>query len=102
MPYCAAGLMSWVLPLHEVKSATAVKVVRYGNPFVRIHRIFDFSICLANRASDSQGIFLGGIVQSPEGLAGCVDPMYGRYTASFTRLSKEFYCQIPTRNGLGG
>jgi hypothetical protein len=38
-----------VLPLYEVKRATAVKVVRYGYPFVGIHRVFDFSIRFANR-----------------------------------------------------
>jgi hypothetical protein len=75
-----------LLPLHEVERATAVKVVRYGNPFVRIHRIFDFSICLANRASDSQGSVLGGIVQSPEEIAGCVDPMGGLVTAGVVFL----------------
>jgi hypothetical protein len=80
-----------VLPLHEVKCALAVKVVRYGYPFVRIHRILDFSICLANRASDSQWSFLGGIMQSPKEVAGGVDPMCGLYTANFTRLSKEFW-----------
>ena len=79
-----------VLPLHEVERATAVKVVRYGDPFVRIHRIFDFSIRFANRASDPRRGFLGGIMQSPKEVAGGVDPMCGLYTASFTRLSKEF------------
>ena len=87
-----------VLPLHEVKRATAVKVVRYGNPFARIHRIFDFSIRFANRTSDPQRSFFGGIVQRLEEIvqrleeiASCVDPMSGLYTASFTRLSKEFW-----------
>ncbi len=75
-----------VLPLHEVKRATAVKVVRYGYPFVRIHRVLDFSICLANRASDSQWSFLGGIVQHPEEIAGCVDPMGGLVTAGVVFL----------------
>ncbi len=75
-----------VLPLHEVERATAVKVMRYGNPFVRIHRIFDFSICLANRASDPQRGFFGGIMQSPEEVASCVDPMGGLVTAGVVFL----------------
>jgi hypothetical protein len=75
-----------VLPLHEVKRATAVKVVRYGYPFVRIHRIFDFSIRFANRASDSQRSFFGGIVKRPEEIAGCVDPMGGLVTAGVVFL----------------
>jgi hypothetical protein len=70
-----------VLPLHEIKRTTAVKVVRYGYLFVRIHRIFDFSIRFANRASDPQRSFFGGIVQHPEEIAGCVDPMSGLVTA---------------------
>ncbi len=75
-----------VLPLHEVKRATAVKVVRYGYPFVRIHRIFDFSIRFANRASDPQRGFFGGTMQSPEEVAGCVDPMGGLVTAGVVLL----------------
>ncbi len=73
-----------VLPLHEVKRAAAVKVVRYGYPFVRIHQIFDFSIRFANRASDPQRSFFGGIVQSQ--IAGCVDPMGGLVTTGFVFL----------------
>ena len=75
-----------VLPLHEVKRATAVKVVRYGDPFVRIHRVFDFSIRFANRASDPRRGFFGGIVESPEKVAGCVDPMGGLVTAGVVFL----------------
>ncbi len=71
-----------VLPLHEVKRATAVKVVRYGYPFIRwIHWIFDFSIRFANRASDPQRSLFGRIVKRPEEIAGCVDPMGGLVTA---------------------
>jgi hypothetical protein len=51
-----------LLPLHEVERATAVKVVRYGYPFVRIHQILDFYIRFANRASDPQKGFFGRIV----------------------------------------
>jgi hypothetical protein len=58
-----------VLPLREVKRATAVKVVRYGYSFVRIHRIFDFSIRFANRTSDPQRSFFGGIVKRPKEIA---------------------------------
>jgi hypothetical protein len=70
-----------VLPLHEVKRATVVKVVRYGYPFIRIHRIFDFSIRFANRTSDPQRGFSGGIVKRPEEIADCVDRMSGLITA---------------------
>jgi hypothetical protein len=70
-----------VLPLHEVERATAVKVVRYGYPFVRIHRIFDFSIRFTNRASDPQRSVFSGAMQRPEEIAGCVDPMAGLVTA---------------------
>ncbi len=59
-----------VLPLHEVERVTAVKVVRYGYPFVRIHRIFGFSIRFANCTSDPQRGFFGGIMQSLEEVAG--------------------------------
>jgi hypothetical protein len=72
--------------LHEVERATAVKVVRYGDSFVRIHRIFDFSIRFANRASDPQGSFLGGIVQGPEEVAGRVDPVSGLVTTGVVLL----------------
>ncbi len=30
-------------------------------------------------------------MKRPEEIAFCVDPMFGLYTASFTRLSKEFW-----------
>ncbi len=75
-----------VLPLHEVERVTAVKMVRYGYPFVRIHRIFDISVRFANRASDPQRGFFGGIVQRSEGIAGCVDPMDGLVTAGVVFL----------------
>ncbi len=86
-----AILCSWfdvvkVLPLHEVKRATAVKVVRYGYSFIRINRIFDFLIRFANRPSDPQRSFVGGIVKRPEEIAGCVDPMSGLITAGVVLL----------------
>ena len=55
-----------VLPLHEVKRATAVKVVRYGNPFARIHRIFDFSIRFA-RLGPSKGFLRQDYAESRRG-----------------------------------
>ncbi len=86
-----AILCSWfnvvkVLPLHEVKHATAVKVVRYGYPYIRIHRIFDFPIRFANRLLDPQRSFFGGIVKRPNKIAGCVDPMSGLITAGVALL----------------
>ena len=41
-----------VLPLHEVERATAVEMIRYGYPLVRVHWIFDLTVRLANRTSD--------------------------------------------------
>ena len=41
-----------VLPLHEVERATAVEMIRYGYPLVRVHWIFDLTVRLANRSSD--------------------------------------------------
>jgi hypothetical protein len=41
-----------VLPLHEVERATAVEMICYGYPFVRVHWIFDLTLRLANRTSD--------------------------------------------------
>ena len=72
-----------VLPLHEVERATAVKMIRYGYPFGRVHWIFDFSKRLADRTSDPRRRFFGGIVQGPKEVAGCVDPVSGLVTASF-------------------
>ncbi len=78
-----------VLPLHEVKRATAVKVVRYGYPFVRIHRIFDFPKRFANRVSDPQRSFFGGIMKRPEEIVGCVDSMAEWARHSWRRLSGD-------------
>ncbi len=64
-----------VLSLHEVERATAVKMIRYGYPFVRVHWIFDFTVRLTNCTSDLCGGFLGGIVKRPEELAVGVDAM---------------------------
>ncbi len=72
-----------VLPLYEVERATAVKVIRYGYPFRRVHWVFDFSKRLADRTSNPCRRFLGGIVQGPKEVAGCVDPVSGLVTASF-------------------
>jgi hypothetical protein len=83
---CTGLAVVKVLPLYEVKRAAAVKVVRYGYPFVRVHRIFDFSIRFANRASDPQRSFFSGIVKLPEEIAGCVDPMSGLVTAGVVYL----------------
>ena len=41
-----------VLPLHEVERATAVEMIRYGYPLVRVHWIFDLTVRLANHTSD--------------------------------------------------
>ena len=41
-----------VLPLHEIERATAVEMIRYGYPLVRVHWIFDLTVRLANRTSD--------------------------------------------------
>jgi hypothetical protein len=73
-----------VLPLHEVKRATAVKMMRYGYPFGRVRRIFDFPKHPANRTSNPQGRFFGGIEKGPEEVAACVDPVSGLVTTSFT------------------
>ncbi len=72
-----------VLPLHEVKRAAAVKMIRDGYPFVRVHWIFDFTVRLTNRASDPWRGFLGGIAKRPEEIAVGVDAMSGLITASF-------------------
>ena len=72
-----------VLSLHEVERATAVKMIRYGYPFGRVHWIFDFSKRLADRTSDPRRRFFGGIVQGPKEVAGCVDPVGGLVTTSF-------------------
>ena len=72
-----------VLPLNEVERATAVKMIRYGYRFGRVHWIFDFSKRLADRTSNPCRRFFGGIVQSPKEVAGCVDPVSGLVTASF-------------------
>jgi hypothetical protein len=41
-----------VLPLHEIERATAVEMIRYGYPLVRVPWIFDLTVRLANRTSD--------------------------------------------------
>jgi hypothetical protein len=51
-----------VLPLHEVERATAVEMIRYGYPFVRVQRIFDFTVRFANCTSDPWRRLLDGIV----------------------------------------
>ena len=71
-----------VLPLHEVKRATAVEMIRYGYPFVGVHWILDFTVRFTNRTSDLCGGFLGGIVKRPEELAVGVDAMRGLITVS--------------------
>ncbi len=85
-----AVLGSWfdvvkVFPLHEIKRATAVKVIRYGGPLIRVHGIFDLPIRFAYRTSNSQWRFFGGIVQHPQEVAVCVDPMCELVTSSFLR-----------------
>ena len=80
-----------VLPLHEVECAAAVEMIRYGYPFVRVRWVFDLVVRFANRTSDPCGGFLDGVMKRPEELAVCVDPICELYTASFTRLSKEFW-----------
>jgi hypothetical protein len=71
-----------VLPLHEVKRATTVEMIRYGYPFVGVHWIFDFTVRLTNCTSDLRGGFLGGIVKHPEEIAVGVDAMSGLITTS--------------------
>ena len=71
-----------VLPLHEVKRATAVEMIRYGYPFVGVHWIFDFTVRLTNCTSDLRGGFLGGIVKRPEEIAIGVDAVRGLDTAA--------------------
>ncbi len=73
-----------VLPLHEIKRATAVEMIRYGYPFVGVHWIFDFTVRLTNCTSDLRGGFLGGIVKRPEEPAVGVDAMSELITASST------------------
>ncbi len=73
-----------VLLLHEVERATAVEMIRYGYPFVRVHWIFNFTLRLTNCTSDLCGGFLGGIVKRPEELAVGVDTMSGFITANST------------------
>ncbi len=80
-----------VLPLHEVERATAVEMIRYGYPFAGVHRIFDLTVRFANRASDPWSRFLDGIVKHPEEITVGVDAMSWLVTASFTRVSKEFW-----------
>ncbi len=80
-----------VLPLHEVECAAAVEMIRYGYPFVRVRWVFDLAVRFANRTSDPCGGFLDGVMKVPEELAVCVNPICGVYTASFTRLSKDFW-----------
>ena len=77
--------------MHEVERAAAVEMIRYDYTFVRVRWVFDLAVSFANRTSDPCGGFLDGVMKRPEELAVCVDPICGLYTASFTRLSKEFW-----------
>ena len=69
--------------MHEVERATAVEMIRYGYPFVRVHWIFDFTVRLTNRTSDPCRGFLGRIVKRPEDITVGVDAMSRLITASF-------------------
>ena len=51
-----------VLPLHEVERVTAVEMIRYGYPFVRVQWIFDLTVRFANCTSDPWRRLLDGIV----------------------------------------
>ena len=66
-----------VLPLHEVKRATAIEMIRYGYSSVRVQWIFDFPVRFANGTSDPWRRLLDGIVQRPEEIAVGVDAVSG-------------------------
>ncbi len=71
-----------VLPLHEVERATAVEMIHYGYPFVRVRWVFELAVRFTNRTSDPCGGFLGGIVKRSEELAVCVDAVSGLIKSS--------------------
>ena len=71
-----------VLSLHEIERATAVKMIRYGYPFIRVHWIFDFAVRLTDRTSDPLRGVIGGIVKGPEEIAVGVNAMSGLFTTS--------------------
>ena len=71
-----------VLSLHEIERATAVKMIRYGYPFVGVHWIFDFAVRLTDRTFDPLRGVIGGIVKGPEEIAVGVDAMSWLFTSS--------------------
>jgi hypothetical protein len=89
-----------VLPLHEVERATAVEIIRYGRPFIRVHGILDLAVRLANRTSEPRKRFLGGIVKRPEEITVRVDVM-GRLITASLRWDRLFVFLFVTQEEPG-